>query len=47
VPADQCSDPNSQTVMCDPNDPSTCPTGDICKQSTFTIPPYFICVKGP
>jgi hypothetical protein len=46
VPAAQCGG-SSQSWLCDPSDPSSCPAGETCTTSTVTIPPYSICVKAP
>jgi hypothetical protein len=45
VTAAECSDPNTQTRMCDSTGTSAsqCPVGETCSQSSTTIPPYFIC----
>jgi hypothetical protein len=41
--ASTCNAQNTSTIVCDPNDPKSCPNGGMCTFSTITLPGYFIC----
>jgi hypothetical protein len=46
----QCSAPgdcadSSNIILCDPNESTSCPTGTTCRQSTRTLPGYYLCLN--
>jgi hypothetical protein len=42
--ASQCSQAQSAVIVCDRNDPTSCPVaGTSCQKSTGTLPAYYIC----
>jgi hypothetical protein len=43
APSD-CMD-TTNAVVCDPNDSTACPAGTTCRQSTRTLPGYYLCLN--
>lgn len=41
--AGQCTQQQSSTILCDPQDPNACPNPLTCQQSQVSIQGYFIC----
>jgi hypothetical protein len=38
-----CTPQSSSAIVCNPNDPKSCPNGGTCTLSTVTLPSYYIC----
>ncbi len=42
--AAQCTTANNRIVLCNPSLPNVCPMGRTCRQSTGTLPGYYLCL---
>lgn len=43
--ASQCTQMNNRIILCNPSQPNVCPTGRTCKQSSGTLPGYYLCLQ--
>jgi hypothetical protein len=45
VAASQCTQMNNRIILCNPSQPNVCPAGRTCKQSSGTLPGYYLCLQ--
>jgi hypothetical protein len=43
--ANTCTQTNNRIILCNPSQPNVCPMGRTCKQSTGTLPGYYLCLQ--